>query len=218
MLALTPVLSPSAALRAFAPRLAAANGVQKEANPDRFEASAVPLPTNLLPVPDTRQSTNYSCGASALQAVLMYYGEEYLETELMQLLGTTTNGTNPRDIARVARELGFSTEIRENLTIADLEASVAKGVPVIIAAQAWREDTQTPWKDRWEDGHYMVVVGTDDKYVYFEDPSILGSKGKIPRQEFLDRWHDVDEKPYLQSGIFISGKTPSPPPPVIFVE
>lgn len=181
---------------------------------DNFEAAA----PQLLPVPDTRQSVTYSCGAAALQAVLMYYGEEFIESELMQKLGTTDNGTNPRDIVRVARAEGFNAELRENLTIADLEASVARGVPVIIAAQAWREDKDTPWKDRWEDGHYMVVIGTDQDNVYFEDPSILGSKGKIPRQEFMDRWHDVDEKPYIQSGIFISGKTPAPPPAFLFVE
>ena len=39
-------------------------------------------------------------------------------------------------------------------------------------------------------GHYMVVIGIDNQNVYFEDPAILGSRGYITDQEFLDRWHD----------------------------
>ncbi len=174
----------------------------------------------ILPVPDTRQSTEYSCGASALQAVLMYYGEEFGENELMDKLKTTYNGTNPRDITRVARELGFQAELRENCTLEDLEKSIKLKVPVIVSGQAWREgdDLKKPWKDVWDSGHYMVIVGLDEKNVYFEDPSLLGSKGFMPREEFLDRWHDVDEKKYLQLGIFITGKKPAPPPPFMHIE
>jgi len=174
----------------------------------------------LLPVPDTRQSTEYSCGASALQATLMYYGEEYGEQELMTMLGTTYNGTNPRDIARVARELGFQVELREQCTLEDLEKSIRNRVPVIVSGQAWREgdDLKKPWSEVWESGHYMVIIGLDEKNVYFEDPSLLGSKGFMPRDEFQERWHDVDEKKYLQLGIFISGKKPAPPPPFMHIE
>ena len=38
----------------------------------------------------TRQATEYSCGASALQAVLSYWGRDVDETELMQLLRAAT--------------------------------------------------------------------------------------------------------------------------------
>lgn len=169
---------------------------------------------DLLPVPDVRQCTNYSCGPSALQAVLMYYGEEWIETELMQMCGTTPEGTGPKNIARVAREIGFNAEIKEQMTLEDLETLCRQKIPVIISAQCWREgeSQNKPWKDIWDDGHYMVVIGLDEKNVYFEDPSMLGSKGFIPRDEFLERWHDMDEKKYEHMGIIISGKSPSPPP------
>ena len=49
----------------------------------------------------TRQTTEYSCGPSALQSVLSYWGKEVDETELMKLLHTTAEeGTYPDDIAR----------------------------------------------------------------------------------------------------------------------
>ena len=54
----------------------------------------------------TRQSTEYSCGASALQSVLSYWGKDLDEEELMKLLKTTyETGTYPEDIIRVSREL-----------------------------------------------------------------------------------------------------------------
>ena len=63
---------------------------------------------------DTRQSTEYSCGAAALQAVLHYWGKDFDEQQLMQLLHTSPEtGTYVGDIARVAREMGMKAEVKE---------------------------------------------------------------------------------------------------------
>lgn len=175
----------------------------------------------LLPVPDVRQSTIYSCGASALQAVLMYYGEEFREDELMRRLGTDCDdGTTPAAMIALAREMGYQAELKEELALSDLEASLARGVPVIVAAQAWRETELPDWSERWDDGHYLVVIGMDRTNVYFEDPSLLGSRGLIPKGEFESRWHDVeaDGRRYRGLGLFIWGKAPQPPPAFLHVE
>lgn len=178
--------------------------------------------TDLLDLPDTRQSTNYSCGAASLQAVLMYWGIEYREGQLMEMLNTDPdNGTNPEDIVRVAEELGLTAELKENLTLEDLEESLENGIPVIVAGQAWRdgEDLEKPWSEVWESGHYMVVIGMDEENVYFEDPSLLGSRGFMPLEEFSDRWHDYDgDVNYYGLGIFIEGKEPSPPPELMHID
>lgn len=65
------------------------------------------------------------------------------------------------------------------MTMYDLEVFVNRGVPVIVLIQAWRgeEDREKRWDEIWEDGHYVVAVGVDEKYVYFEEPSILGGIG-----------------------------------------
>lgn len=176
-----------------------------------------PVPQGLLPVPDTRQSTDFSCGASAMQAVLMYWGDEYLESDLMQRLRTSPeSGTDPVDMVRGARELGYAAEMREGLSLQDLERSVAEGVPVIIACQAWPDAPPgRDWSEVWDTGHYMVVLGTDRENVYFEDPSLLGSRGVLPREEFEARWHDQDgDRKYVRLGIFVRGERPSPPPPL----
>ncbi len=53
-----------------------------------------------------------------------------------------------------------------------------QGTHIIVNAQAWTDDQN--------DGHYMVVIGVDNENVYFEDPAVLGSRGYISNQEFLD--------------------------------
>ncbi|HSD58196.1 MAG TPA: C39 family peptidase [Methanotrichaceae archaeon] len=172
--------------------------------------------TALLPgVPDTRQSTEYSCGAAALQAVLSYWGRDVGEEDLRELLNTDPeSGTYPEDILRVASELGLEAEYRENSTLEEIETSVSQGVPVIVDCQAWRSPASgnVSWADDWVDGHWMVIIGLDDENVYFEDPYILGRRGFMSRQEFEERWHnprgwdESDTVKQIHLGIFIRGE------------
>ena len=183
-------------------------------------SSVTTLPPGLLStIPDVRQSTTYSCGAAALQAVLSYYGVDKRERALMDMLKTTEkDGTSPENIVRVAKELGFQADPRENLTFEDLEKAFREGIPVILDIQAWTDAPleKHSWASDWEDGHYVILIGIDEQFVYVEDPSLLGTRGIIPRQEFLDRWRDYTGEPpydptdraYIQLGIFITGKAP----------
>ncbi len=163
---------------------------------------------------DTRQSTEYSCGAAALQAVLHYWGRDLEEEELMHLLHTSPEtGTYVGDIARVARGLGMSAEVKENLSLTDLHESLKKGVPVIVCGQAWRsrEDSDTSVREDWEDGHYVVVLGMDERYIYYQDPFIKRGKVFVSHQMFEQSWHNVrgktssDTKKQFHLGVFISG-------------
>lgn len=173
---------------------------------------------NLLSgVPDIRQGANYSCGAAALQAVLRYWGIDIEEDKLIKLLKTSPEyGTNERDIVRVAKKMGLKAEFKDNITLEDLERSIHEGIPVIVDCQSWGSTcSNKSWADDWRDGHYMVVIGIDEDNVYLEDPYILGSRGFIPRQEFVERWHNpggtaphYNEKQY-HLGIFIRGDKPS---------
>jgi predicted double-glycine peptidase len=183
---------------------------------------------NLLSgIPDVRQSSGYSCGAAALQAILAYWGTSEREDRLIaRLRSTPEQGTHPADIVRVAREFGLSADLREGLALSDLESALSRGTTVIVDLQAWRDSAEPPWPDRWDDGHYMVLLGMDAHNLYFEDPSLLGSRGFIPVPEFLDRWHDYEgeaplddsDRKYVRMAIFIRGKTPSPPPSLEKVE
>lgn len=173
--------------------------------------------TTLLNVPDVRQTTDYSCGPTSLQAVLSYYGSDMRMDQLINMTNSTENGTSPDNIAGAARQMGFSAEIKENMTLQDLQKSISRGIPVIIDCQAWsgNNTTNQNWTADQEDGHYMVVIGIDDTNIYFEDPAILGSRGYLSNQEFLDRWHDLYLNPKTGNntttnhlGIIITGKEP----------
>jgi predicted double-glycine peptidase len=198
--------------------------VQSEAAPSDAQSLTAPaMPALLSAVPDVRQSTGYTCGASALQAVLAYWGTAEREDRLAARLHSTPEaGTHPLDIVRVAREFGLAANLREGLELADLETALGSGSSVIVDLQAWRDRTDIPWTATWDDGHYMILLGMDDGNLYFEDPSLLGTRGVISRSEFVDRWHDYEGEPpldptdrkYVRMAIFIRGSRPAAAPPL----
>lgn len=185
-------------------------------------------------IPDVRQSTFYSCGAAALQAVLHYWGIDVREGDLMTALRSDPErGTHPDAIVRVALKFGLKAELRETLTVADLEESLRRGVPPIVDIQAWTQsDLKSPdfrWADDWEDGHYVVLIGIEGDDLVFEDPSLLGTRGFIPRTEFLSRWHDYEGEPpysssdagdraYVRMAIFIEGTKPADVQPLAKID
>jgi len=132
----------------------------------------------------TRQVTEYSCGACALQAVTSYWGKNVDERELMKVLRTTSEeGTYPENIVRGAQALGFEAGARDHLTLDEVEQFTAGGARVIALVQAWRSEKgeADSAAEEWDNGHYIVVLGVDKDYVYFEDPYARMSKAFMPR-------------------------------------
>ena len=172
------------------------------------------LPPDALPVPLVRQSSGYTCGTAALQAVL-YYWQVYdgNESGLTRPAGTTqAEGTPPEGIIKGAKKFGLAAYYKEMTPAAELRAALDRGEPVILDIQAWPDNPgEMPWAERREDGHYVVLVALDREYAYFMDPSVGTGYTYIPLGELPGRWHDyentkagpVDNK---QLAIFISGK------------
>jgi len=194
--------------------------VANQANTSDNNASASMGTMNLalFSMPDTRQSTEYSCGAAAMQAVLGYWGRDIGEEDIREMLNTNEEfGTYPDDIIRVANALGLQAEYKENRSMADLENYVAQGIPVIVDCQAWRSVSQynESWADTWYNGHWLVVIGIDENNVTLEDPYILGDRGLMSREEFLARWHNVrgldetDTGKQIHMGIAVRGEQPA---------
>ena len=113
--------------------------------------------------------------------------------------------------------MGFEAELKENLTLRDLEEFTADGKPVIVVGQFWRS-ASGPAKsvaEDWSSGHYVVVLGVDKDYVYIQDPYMRMSKAFVPRKAFEDHWHqvmggDLENKPKLiHLGIFVRGDKPA---------
>lgn len=196
-------------------------------------SAAVPkLPQGYLPVPLIRQATDYSCGPASLLGVILYWQAGDLgESALYKLAGTTeANGTTYVNLGAGAAQFGATTgldvETREHLNVNDLRRYLAKGSTVILNIQAWRNPKreEIPWRDTWEDGHFVVLVAIDSEFVYFMDPSASAGYGYMPLTELDDRWHDYDlvdgQKVVADHvGIVIRGKTPltTSPGPLIRV-
>jgi uncharacterized protein len=170
--------------------------------------------TRELALPDVRQATDYTCSASALQAVLLYYGVEMREDVLARELGATPeDGAPPEAIVRVAVAHGLSAAKREHMTVDDLAAEIARGNPVIVELQAWSVAPRTSWIDDWDDGHYAIAIAVEGDRVVFKDPSVLGSRAVLSRGELEERWHDIDAGyRNVRAGIVFGGKPPAPPP------
>jgi predicted double-glycine peptidase len=159
----------------------------------------VRLPANLVGVPIVKQVTDFSCGAAATLAMLrLWRWETYAhveETDLHDALQTTgESGTEPEPIAeylRVAAHL--RAEYRHgDVTLSHLQQAVDRGEPPIVDLQAWR-DRDRPWRETWDAGHYVVLVGYDAERLFVMDPSVLtpGGYAYLPAAELDERWHDL---------------------------
>jgi hypothetical protein len=157
------------------------------------------LPSNLIAVPAVKQVTDFSCGAAATLSLLrLWRWETYAhveETDLHGALQTTdAAGTEPEPMAeylRVAAHLRAEYH-HGDVTLSQLLLAVDRGEPPIVDLQAWRDRDQ-PWRETWDAGHYVVLVGYDAERLFVMDPSVLtpGAYAYLPAAELDERWHDL---------------------------
>ena len=155
----------------------------------------------LIRLPDLSQGADYTCGASAMQAICEYFGVgPETEAEYVQALGSDQqDGTNVDRILEFGRQQGLEVAAKEEMTSKEIAALVDAGRPVLVLIQAWAEQP-SDYAD-YANGHYVVVIGHDDKGFIFEDPSLKGTRGSLPYGEFERRWHDEDgRKKYVRWG------------------
>jgi hypothetical protein len=146
-----------------------------------YQGYKVPNPTKHLVLTNVysyQQTTNYTCGPSAVMTLLQHYGKLSMsqmnrETEMRiaKEMNTTESGTSQMELVAWLRKNGFSVEYGQNVTLDMLINNINRGIPTIIA-----------WNDLSE--HAMVVVGynsagvtpTGSKDVVFAaDPASSGS-------------------------------------------
>lgn len=148
----------------------------------------------IINFPEFRQAYVYDCGASAVQAILAFFGIDEREEIILQQLRTDENsGTSISNIKRVLNnEYNIKTKEFNNLTINSLKKLLNKNIPVLMLIQAWPDEKKKSieeWENEWEEGHYVIAVGYTDKEIIFEDPSSV-VRTYIPFEELDKRWHD----------------------------
>ncbi len=156
-----------------------------------------------VPLPDTMQKTDYSCGASAVMAVCRYFGvgfdyeEDFID--ILKKLGMKPAvGSHPYQLEKVLRYFKLKHKGFCNMTIRELKSYLRDGLPVIIMLQAYGVDKRgfplKSYEGVWKEGHWVVAIGYDETGVFFEDPSLQAIRGYIPYTDLERRWHDTGPK------------------------
>jgi ABC-type bacteriocin/lantibiotic exporter with double-glycine peptidase domain len=146
----------------------------------------------ILEYPETRQTFCYDCGANGLVSFLVYGGVEEREDRVALLAKTTKNGTDPAGILRVLNYYGLPYTAGDHMQPDNLRAGIDQGFPTILALQAYRA-SHRPYRELWQDGHWVVAIGYDERRILFEDPSSF-FRTWLGDQELHERWHDLDAK------------------------
>lgn len=134
--------------------------------------------TEALAVPVQRQSTDYSCGAACLAAVLAYHGLPASEVQAGRAADTSSlTGTQPEDLVRVCQALGLSVTVLDGAGLDDLARCVARGRPCLCCCQMWGG------------GHWVVVCGVGPDGVRLMDPS--AGEVTLPADEWDRIWWDT---------------------------
>ena len=145
---------------------------------------------NIKPFQETLN--NSYCGPATLKILFGYYGINKSEKELSKISRWNKDlGINDKAIKKVAEQLGFKVKIKNNSTLKDIESWLKKGVPVIVD---WFTRGRSDYPNSAiADGHYSVVAGLDDKFIYLQDPEI-GKIRKLSKEDFLTVWFDFAGK------------------------
>lgn len=152
---------------------------------------------NLLPVKPFQETLHQSmCGPASLKMVFNYYGYDKSEKDIAEMCGTTDDlGTDADGIQKAAQSIGLKAMIYDNSSLGDIQKWLDKKVPVIVN---WFTRGRADYEDsEVADGHYSVVVGLDDEFIYIQDPEV-GKLRKIGRNDFMKVWFDFKGK-YIDS-------------------
>ena len=139
------------------------------------------MPTGPLPTPHRRQETPWTCVPACARMVLEHHGQSCTEEQVANLLGTTPVGTRSAHLRRL-EAWGFSVD-RTQLSVAQLEACLADGLPVIACIH-------TGPLPHWDadDPHSVVVVGITSGSVLMHDPASDAGPVTCTLDEFRQAW------------------------------
>jgi len=147
-----------------------------------------------IPLPDVSQKEDYSCGASALESLLNYYGKGSIkEKKVIKLLDMDDDGIEPYQIRKLLKRVHINYVEYKLMTMKQLIKCLNKNIPVMMMIQAWHyEKGYYDYRKEFNDGHWVIAIGYDNKNIYFEDPSLITLRGYIERDSLFSRWHDVE--------------------------
>ena len=165
--------------------------------------------TKILDFPTSRQDNPSSCGSTCVQTVLAYYGIDERQDDLSDRLKMSEDGISCNNIVKIFKKHKLSVDVR-TMTINDLKKYIDNKIPIIILIQAYKDNRQKKYtRENYNNGHYIVAIGYNNKQLIVEDPALNNQIGYIPFNDLEIRWHGVGEteKEKLDYfGIAVKGK------------
>lgn len=160
----------------------------------------------IIEFPEFKQISKYDCGATAMEAVLTYFGVDIKEKNIMDIAHTDATGTTIDGLIRVVDKVGLKHKLG-TMSCDEVKKYIDKKIPVILLLQAWSLRPDTEWTKDWNDGHYVVAIGYDKDKMYFEDPWIC-ARSFLTFDELEERWHGKVKGDDKQShiGLVVFGK------------
>jgi len=144
---------------------------------------------NLLAVKPFQETLHGGyCGPASLKMVLGYWGINKSEEEVAVACNRDPNlGTDDMSLKKAAESYGLKVEIENNSSFDSIQRWLDRKVPIIVN---WFTRGRSNYgEEEVPDGHYSVVVGIDDIYIYLQDPEIGGLR-KLERDDFMRVWFD----------------------------
>jgi len=126
--------------------------------------------------PRELQFTRYTCGPCCTYAIASFFGADVSYTEVLDAVGTTSEGTAEGPIVRFLRSCDLRVAPRERLSWLGLVRALKRGNVVLVGL---------------DDDHYGVVhaIDEDEDIVYLADPSVRRQLRRwTPIQRFKQRW------------------------------
>lgn len=137
----------------------------------------------MIDLPPSRQSEHFSCGATVIQMVAAYYGQNIRESDLIKRLGVTPkSGVKLSKIQQVADEIGLKTH-KSKISYDEILQTLEDRVPLVIAILKEDKDYH----------HFVLAIGHYADGIIFRDPAKF-THSYLPREEFEQRAFGSDGK------------------------
>lgn len=100
-----------------------------------------------------KQPDEMACGATCLRMIAKHYDKQYSLPEIVQLSGTTREGSNLQGLSEAAEKLGFRT------------------LGVKVPFNKLIEDAPLPCIAHWNQNHFVVIHKIKKEKIYIADPA-----------------------------------------------
>lgn len=170
-----------------------------------YKVNTAFLPTTLLSVPyisqigENADAHNNDCGAASVLMLLKAYQQIEMTVDEFYTSFNITKDVylSVTQLRNALSSRGISTEYKANLSIQDIFAKLALGIPLIPLFRYKVLSDAGLTFSKFQGPHFAVVVGMDIKNIYIHDPLYkepgAGNAKAYPLELFWKAWTEVGQ-------------------------